>query len=323
MNAEHKRTRRVAVVGAGSCLARCLVERLVADATCADLLAIDLSPLPLEATGARTHALDLTAPDAGAALAQLLPSRGFDTIVHLIHLDLPAIEQSWAHELVSIGTLHLLNACAASAVAHVVAVSSTMCYGAHLNNPALLTEQHSLRGAPGCRWIEDQIDVEHQMQSFAAGHPETTVTVLRLAPLLGPSIDNFWTRRFTAPVVHTMLGFDPLMQFLHQEDATEALRQAIDLKPAGAFNIVPDDAIAMSRALRLLGRRGLPLPPLAARGLIGLLNSAQLVGTPPELIDYLRHGWVADGALAARQLGFAPRHGTADALRALARPKQG
>jgi UDP-glucose 4-epimerase len=195
-----------------------------------------------------------------------------------------------------------------------------MCYGAHHSSPGLLTEHHPLRGAPGCRWLEDQVDVENQLLSFATSHLETTVTVLRFAPLLGPAVDNFWSRRFASPVIHTLLGFDPLMQFLHEEDALHALRQAITARTAGAFNIVPGDAIPMSRALQLLGRRSLPLPPFTSRRLIGLLHRAQLISTPPELIDYLRHGWVADGQLAASQLGFLPSHGSADAVRALTRP---
>lgn len=319
VSAQHRRDRRIAVVGAGCYLGRRLIEQLLASESCADLLAIDQTPPAGTGAPLRAAALDLTAADAAGALIRWLPAGAFDTVVDLVYLDAPAREPAWAHELVSIGTLQLLNACAAAAVEHVVAVSSTMCYGAQRDNPALLTEQHPLRGAPGCRWIDDQVDVEHQLQAFSASQPRTTVTTLRLAPLLGPGIDNYWCHRFTAPIVHTLLGFDPLLQFLHPEDALTALQQAIEQTPSGAFNIVPHDAIALSRALAVLGRRGLPLPSFAARSLIGALNNTQLTSIPPELVDYLRYGWVADGARAADQLRFAPRHDCADALRGLAR----
>ena len=50
------------------------------------------------------------------------------------------------------------------------------------------------------------------------------VTVLRLAPLLGPGVHTFYTRIFDHRVVPVLMGYDPLVQLLHPEDALDALR---------------------------------------------------------------------------------------------------
>jgi UDP-glucose 4-epimerase len=50
------------------------------------------------------------------------------------------------------------------------------------------------------------------------------VTVLRLAPILGPTVNNYLTRYLGRRVVPTLMGFDPLMQFLHEVDALAAFK---------------------------------------------------------------------------------------------------
>ena len=47
--------------------------------------------------------------------------------------------------------------------------------------------------------------------------------MLRFATLLGPGVHTFYTRLFSKRVVPVVLGYDPLVQLLHPDDALDAV----------------------------------------------------------------------------------------------------
>ena len=114
---------------------------------------------------------------------------------------------------------------------------------------------------------KDAIEVEDYVRSFDRRRPDVAVTVLRLANQVGPTVDNPLTRYFELPVCPTVLGFDPRLQFLHEEDTAEVLRRAT-LGPAqrGTFNVAGDGVVLLSQAIRIAGKPPLPIPePLVNR----------------------------------------------------------
>ena len=85
------------------------------------------------------------------------------------------------HELETIGSLHLLNACAAAKVTRLVVASSTMLYGPRPDNPNFLSERHPLRGHPDAHWVQNRVEMESLLASGRTRHPDAQVTVLRSA----------------------------------------------------------------------------------------------------------------------------------------------
>ncbi|HUB08048.1 MAG TPA: hypothetical protein VMB50_13645, partial [Myxococcales bacterium] len=140
------------------------------------------------------------------------------------------------------------------------------------------------------------------------------VSVLRFGSMLGPNVRNPATRLLGRPVVPVILGRDPLMQFLHVEDAIEALVLAVHARPRGPLNIVPPGVLPLSSVLRMLGRTALPLPAPVARSGLATLWSMFGVGTPPSWLDYLRYLWVADGSRATAEIGLRYRFDTRETV---------
>jgi UDP-glucose 4-epimerase len=102
-----------------------------------------------------------------------------------------------------------------------------------------------------------------------------------------------------------MMGFDPLVQFLHELDAVVAFKMAVDRDVMGVFNVVGDGVLPISTVVRLAGRIRAPIPHLLARPASSLVWATRLSrGLPPELIALLRHLCVADGQRARQELGF-------------------
>src|SRR5205809_1006667 len=84
--------------------------------------------------------------------------------------------------------------------------------------------------------------------------------------------------RRTRPIVPGMMGHDPLMQFVHEQDAAYALYRAVESRATGPLNIVGKGVLPYTTVLALLGRVPVPMPQLVARQLTKLLWATQLVG---------------------------------------------
>lgn len=300
--------RVVAITGVRSFIGSEVLKRLEEDRRYAKILAFDVKKPDLALDKARFFKVDLTLPSADADLAEHLKREGADTLVHAAFLSKPTHAAAWAHELEDIGTMHVLNACAEAQVAKLVLASTTLVYGAHAANPNFLSERHELRGHARSRFVQDKVAAEKQVQRFAAENPDVRTTVLRLAATMGPTVDNLFTRFFSRPIAPVMMGFDPLMQFLHEQDAVDAFKLALDVDVGGEFNIVGDGVLPYTTILAMMGKFPLPLPHGLARTLSRALWSAQVFDSPPNFLDFLRFMCVADGTRARRELGFSPRH---------------
>jgi UDP-glucose 4-epimerase len=300
--------RVVAVTGACTYLGGELLRRLEEDPRYTKVLALDVRP-PALAPGGKVEyvKLDLTQPTVDGDLATLLQRNAVDTFVHGAFLSHPTHAAEWAHELEDVGTMHVLNACAGVAPRRFVMISTTLVYGAHRKNPNYLTEDAELRGHRDSRFVNDKVRAEKQVQRFAKEHPDVEVCVLRFAPILGPTVSNLYTRFFSRPIAPVMMGHDPLMQFVHEQDAAFALQRAVEGHTPGAFNNVGKGVLPYTTVLALLGRVPVPMPQLVAKQLTKVLWATQLTGSPPSFLDFLQFLCVADGGKARRELGFAPR----------------
>jgi len=301
--------RVVAVTGAYSFIGAELIKRLERDQRFYKILACDVRKpaFPLHKT--QFHKIDLTNPTADADLAELWRREGVDTVVHAAFLSAPTHAAAWAHELESIGTMHVLNAAAECNVHKLVQWSQTVVYGATPSNPNFLSEDHELGGEHSrSRFIKDKVEAERQLRRFSKENPSTVVTTLRTAATLGPTIRNFASRFFSRPVAPTLMGFDPLMQLVHERDVTDAFVLAVTTDYPGEFNIVGDGVLPYSTILALMGKVPLPLPHFIAYPLSKALWAAQIFDSPPNFLDLLRYLCVADGDKAKRVMGFSPKY---------------
>jgi UDP-glucose 4-epimerase len=192
--------------------------------------------------------------------------------------------------------------------------SQTVLYGASGSNPNFLTESHPLRGNGVSRWLRDKIDAESAVLRFAQQMPGTVVTILRLAPILGPTVHNYLTRYLGRRLVPTLMGFDPLVQFVHEVDALAAFKLATMRDCPGVFNVVGDGVLPLSTAIKLAGRVTVPVPHPIAYPLARLLWTAQLSEAPAAWLDYLRWICIADGEAAHQKMGFRPAFTTREAV---------
>jgi UDP-glucose 4-epimerase len=308
------RPRSVAVTGAASFLGRNLIGLLEEDERVRRIVSIDVKPPPTAGRKTRIYEVDLTQPAAEERVSELFAAEGVDTLVHLAFLASPAYATAWAHELESVGTMHLLNACRRSQVNKLVMWSQTILYGAHPTNPNFLSEKQLLRARRDEPYFADKLEAESDALRFGRPGKGRVVTILRTAPILGPTVKNFLTRYLSHRVVPTILGFDPLWQFVHEADAVAAFKLAVDRDTPGIFNVVGEGVLPLSTAIKIAGRIAVPLPKTFASTLVAALWLAHVSEAPPSFFDYLQYVCVADGEQARKSMGFVPIYTTREAL---------
>jgi UDP-glucose 4-epimerase len=286
----------IAITGLHGFLGQRLVSRLLARQASLRVVGIDLRrPMRFD-DRARFHRVDLTEPTADGRLAEVLEAERVEALVHAAFRADPTADLEADHELETIGSLHVMHACAAAKVKRLVVASSTELYGPRPDNPNFLSESHPLRGHPHAHAVCDRIEMERLLSEWSASHPDIEVTVLRPCWIFGPSYWNRVVRYFSLPVVPVPLGYDPLFQLVHEDDVVRAFERAVLQPRPGVFNLTGAGVAPLSTLLRLAGKRVLPVPgPILHR--LAYYPSQGQTGDPPEAFyDYLRYLWVADGA---------------------------
>ncbi len=112
------------------------------------------------------------------------------------------------------------------------------------------------------------------------------------------------------------MGYDPLMQFLHEEDAVSALYKSVLEDHPGAYNIVGHGVVLYSNVLAIGHRFGVPLPHAFAYPAASALWNLQLADTPGKFLNYFRYSWLADNTKMRMTMNFMPRYSSRDTVAA-------
>ncbi len=190
--------------------------------------------------------------------------------------------------------------------------------------PRFLPEERGLAPTASTGTLRDLIEIEAFCNGFRGQNPELTLTILRFPGIVGPQADTMMTRFLASPLSPVLMGFDPLMQVIHEEDVVEALVFAVMHDAPGVFNVAAEGVLPFSKLRRLAGKHAAPVFHLAAYWGNPLLEA---FGFPvnriwPVHLDYLRYPWVADLTKMRHSLGFAPRYTATEALREFAGRKR-
>ncbi len=306
----------LAITGVNGFLGSTLLHALELSRDYPRIIALDKRkpPFPLKKT--RFYRVDLTETLADSKIAEIFKKENVQTVIHTAFLSSPIHNSEHAHELQSVGTMYLLNASRAQGIHKFVLASTTDVYGAYPTNPNYLSENYTVRGWHKSRFIRDKIDAERQVQTFAKRNPKTAVTILRPCTTLGPRVRNFKTTFLQRPAVFTVMGYDPLMQFVHEEDVVRAFLKVLAADYPGIYNIVGKGVLPLSRVLHLTGVVGVPVPAALLYPMAQLMWYTDLFPAPPNHLDFLKYLCVADGTKAEQKLSFAPHYSTKETLQA-------
>lgn len=306
----HKRT--VLITGVSDYWGQRLAQRLLTEEAL-QIIGLDIEPPEEELRGLDFVQADIRNP----LLAELLRDEQVDTVCHMAFIEnVQRSEAIFSYNVM--GTMRVLGASAESNVSHVVLKSSTMVYGAHADNDAFLTEDSPLRGSRRYGYNHYRLEIESFINGFRRQAPQLGLALLRFANIVGPSASSPMNDYLREPVAPVLLGFDPMMQLIHEDDVVEALALVTLSRINGTFNVASSPALPLLRILGLMGRPSLPIfHPLAYLAVNWLGGNLKQRVAPFEP-DYLRYRWIADLSKMQEILGFAPRYMGDEAVQALA-----
>jgi UDP-glucose 4-epimerase len=307
--------RRVLVTGLGSFWGGRVAQALEADPEVDVIIGLDTREPRVELE--RTEYV--RSDESYSILSRIVRATQVDTIVHtFLRVDSSRASSQAIHETNVIGTMNLFAAASQpeSRVTDVVVKSSTLVYGSTFRDPVWFTEETRRTGSARTRVERSLLEVEDYVRDYALDNPHVTVTLLRFSNVLGSDIVTPITRALGLPLVPSVFGFDPRLQFVHEIDVVRAIMFVLDQRLGGIYNVAADGLVPWSEVAAICAKPLAPLPPFGRRLYAGAL--ARLgVDLPPELLDLLTYGRGADNR-RLKQAGFEYRTTSAGAVKSFA-----
>jgi len=294
------RMRRILVTGAASRTGGRIIRQLER-APGTEVFAVD-ELAPVEPFASPFERIDIDQLAFARFVLDLQPH----TVVHLQSVDRGALtETTRAHEEAALGSQALFGAIGrCAAVRHVIVKSDGAIYGAHPRAPSVVTEDSRIERTGG-RYQRDLEQMETFVRETADRHDHVDYTIIRLAPIFGPTIHNPISSYLALPGVPTLLGFDPRLQFVSERDAVAVFLHAIEHREPGTFNVAGTGQLYLSRILRLGRRVPQPLPKRAFNAALQTLANGG-IALPRHTVALLKHGRVMDTSRMRSVLGFEP-----------------
>ena len=310
-NDEPTGPRRVLVTGLGTFWGGLAAQALESDPEVEVIVGLDTTEPTVELE--RTEYVRVDANYS--TLARIVKATEVDTIVHtFLVVDPTSTSRRAMHEINVIGTMNLFAAASApdSTVRDVVVKSSTAVYGCSPEDPAFFAET-TRPSRPLRRPLERSLEqVEGYVGDFAEDNPHVTVSLLRFANVIGTDLTTPLTRALELPLVPSMFGFDPRLQFVHEHDVINSVLFALRNSLAGVYNVAGDGLLPWTEVAAICGKRTLPLPPFLNGDLLAPLRRLA-IDLPEEYLNLLRYGRGVDNR-KLKDAGFEYRYTSAEAL---------
>ena len=304
---------RVLITGLATFWGGLVAQRLEADPSIEVLIGLDTREPQVELERTEYVRTD----ENYSILARIVKAARIDTIVHtFLVVDSAQMRPRLMHEINVIGTMNLFAAASApgSTVRDVVVKSSSLVYGASKEDPVWFREETSRSRAPRTRVEQSLEAVEGYVRDFAEDNPHVNVTLLRFSNVLGPDIVTSFSKALELPVVPSIFGYDPRLQFVHEDDVIRSILFVLDRHLPGIYNVAGDGLLPWSEVVNICGKRTVPLPPIGTS--FAALPLRRLgVQLPDELLDLLRYGRGIDNRRLKRA-GFTYQYTSAGAVEA-------
>lgn len=298
---------KVLVTGISGRIGRLLVQSLVEEGH--EVAGIDRRPWPEAPEGVTMHAVDIRKRGAEEVFRGFRPEGviHMGTVTHLTQRS----EERFRINLQ--GTRAVFNHSQRYGAKQVIFVGRHTYYGAAPDSPLYHTEDEPPMAIHSFPELADLVAADLYAGSALWRMPEVNTAVLRICYTLGPAKHGTLAAFLRGPRVPTVLGFDPLFQFLHEQDAAEAIKQGLLHKLRGVFNVAGPAPVPLSVIIRETGRQVVAVPEPLLNLTFGRFGLPRL---PKGAIDHMKYPIVIDSTPFREATGFAPRFDEDECMRA-------
>ncbi len=312
--------KNVAVTGASGLLGQRLLERLVGDPEVERVIVLDV-----RRPGVASPKISYMEKDVSVPFDGLFQEFSIDAAYHLAFILNPIHDRNRMRAVNLGGTRNFLASCEKAGVKDILVVSSGTAYGAHADNPALLTEDCPIRANTDFSYVADKGEMERIAQDWGKKHPDVNYCIARPTVVLGPRVNNFISRSFIRKSFYKIRGYNPPLQFVHEEDVAEIFYLLLKNHKKGAYNVAADGTLTMLEVAAKVHGKVLDYPKwiLMTLGKLGWwFHMNFLTEADPGVLAFVQHPWVLDNSKVKRELGFSYRFTAEQALDAAIQAQQ-
>jgi UDP-glucose 4-epimerase len=216
-----------------------------------------------------------------------------------------------------IGSRKVMDQCLRYGTRRLVVLSTFHIYGAHPHNHIPILEDEPLRAGPDFPQIADAIQLDNQALLWIYRHPQVETVLLRPTNVVGTDLGNAMSKFLRQLTVPTVLGFNPMTQFIHADDLAAAVVAAALGQAVGVFNLAGQGSMPWKTALVIAGCRQVPVPSSLAFTLLrGALLARPLFRTfPPYLINFFKYPCIISDEAFRAAFDWQPTVGQEEAIR--------
>jgi UDP-glucose 4-epimerase len=290
---------RVLIPGIAGLLARKVAVRLLHGGH--EVVGIDPRGWPGAPDGIELHRLDIRKRAAEEVFRKKKP----EAVIHMATVAALTAGTEERYRINLGGTRAVFEHCANHGVQRLVFVGRHTYYGAGPDAPLYHTESEPPQELGSYPELADLVAADLYAANALWRLPQLQTAVLRVCYTLGPSGHGTLASFLRGRYVPMVLGFDPLFQFMHEDDAAEAIALALEKNLRGIFNVAGPQPLPLSVIAAEAQRKVLPLPEVVLSLLLGR-------GGLPRLsrgaLAHVKYPIVIDAAHFRSATGFAHKY---------------
>ncbi len=292
----------VAITGCSGYLGNKIIMNLEAEDDVDCIIGLDIKP-PRNTTSK----LKFISQNILEPYSNILSDNKVDSAVNLAFAVRPTQDTEGARRLDIDGAKIFMESCKEASVKRVVYPSSLTAYGPNPDNPPELTEDTPLRPAMDFLYSRDKAECDQLFRDFAAENPDICVTVIRVGNVMGPTgAGSVNSVPYMLPmIVMRIMGHDPDMQYLHEDDLGELMSLCLRKDVPGVYNAASDGSLKFSEIISLSGKIQLVLPYTPIALLLNITWKLKLQGqSPPRGLDFIKYSIIMNTDKIKEATGF-------------------
>jgi len=296
--------KNVLITGISGSLSQRVAERMLAQGH--HVVGVDYRPPP---QGLHPNIKFYLANYNKTKIEDVFKKHRFDSVLHLGRVGNLKESLGKRFDLNVVGSQKIMNLCVANNVKRVVVLSTFHIYGAHPANHIPIFEDEPLRAGGDFPQIADAIQLDNMASQWVYQHRKTKTVVLRPTNVIGPTIHNAMSSLLRRPRIPYLAGFNPMTQFIHEDDLAAAVLAAEAGDGVGVYNVAGSGVMPWMTALKLARAKTFPLPYTAVIAYLKMFSAF-----PLYLVNFFRYPCVISDRHFRETFGWEPKVSLEDSV---------
>jgi UDP-glucose 4-epimerase len=286
---------KVLVTGISGKIGRLVALELVSEGH--EVIGIDRRPWPDAPEGVRVFETDIRKRPAEDVFRTQRP----EAVIHMATVTHLVERSEERYRINLIGTKAVFDFAHRYGVKRAVFVGRHTYYGAAPDAPLYHTEDEPPMALEIFPELVDLVAADLFAGMALWRFPEIDTAVLRVCYTLGPGRHGTLAAFLGGSRVPMILGFDPLFQFMHEQDVARAVVLTLSRGLRGVYNVAGPAPVPLSVVIRESGRSVLHVPEPMYRIVLGRFGLPKL---PAGALGHIKYPIVIDATTFRAASGF-------------------